>query len=642
MHNYCTGIFEGLFMLRHLHKIFLTAFIFIATATVAQVKFTATVSAAQIGKDEMLQLRLAVENAQTVEEINPPAFANFTVLSGPSQETGMTNINGAVTRYVALSYILKPKRTGTLTIAAATAKADGKKLNSNTVTIKVTNAATGNNSANNPLQGLNPFDDMPVQQAPITDYILKKGENAADKINRNMFIKLQTDKTGCYVGEPLIATYKLYTRLKSESNVVKNPSFSGFSVIDMQQPDNISSARETVNGTEYNVYVIRKVQLYPLQAGSFELEPLQMENTVQFIKEAYAAKAGDMMNDVLREFAEAAIPAEGIETQKAILQSKPAVITIKPLPAENVPPAFNGAVGKFTVKGAVEQNTFSTDDAGRLAIMLEGEGNMQLITAPDVKWPEGIEAFEPVSNEEIIKTTVPVSGRKLLTWNFTAAASGEYTIPPVVFSYFNPATGKYKTDSTGPIKFTVTKGTGKKAAAVVIRAEKKSWLNRFFSNRIRVVSLVAALIILGLLFWLKRDKRKEAKKMEQAANADVPEPAAVVPVLPAKNYLENAAALLEADSVVFYTELNAALKEYLSDTLKMPAATLTKKIVADELHRKNVNNSTIVQLQNVMNDIDLQLYAPFAEREKMKDLYNTTVVLLQQLDSYKNQESVNL
>lgn len=620
-------------MQRYLHKFFFTAFIFIATTAVAQVKFTATVSAPQIGKDEMLQLRLAIENAQTVEKINPPAFANFTVLSGPSQETGMTNINGAVTRYVALSYILKPKRTGTLTIAAATAKADGKKLTCNTVTIKVTNTATGNSANSNPLQGFNPFDDIPVQQVPITDYVLKKGESAADKINRNMFVKLHTDKTNCYVGEPVVATYKLYTRLKSESNVVKNPSFSGFSVIDMQQPHNISSTREMLNGLEYNVYVIRKVQLYPLQVGSFELEPLQMENTVQFIKEAYAAKAGDMLNDVVREFAEAAIPAEGIETQKAILQNKAAVITVKALPADNVPAAFNGAVGKFTLKGALEKNIFTTDDAGKLIVMLEGEGNMQLVTAPDVKWPNGIEAFEPVSNEEIVKTTVPVSGRKLVSWDFTTALPGDYIIAPVVFCYFNPATGKYKIDSTGPIKFTVTKGTGKKAAPATVAAKKKSWLNNFFSNRIRVVTVVASLILIGLIFWLKRDKKKEATLKPEAVAVE--EPTIILPPAPPKNYLEKAATLLGEDSTAFYTELNSALKDYLSDILKLPAATLTKKIIAEELDRKNVSTTTVIKLQDVMNDIELQLYTPFADREKMKELYDEAAATLQLLDAYK-------
>lgn len=622
--------------------IFFTAILFAATTVSAQVKFTASVSAPQISKNEMVQVRFAVENAKAADQITPPAFTGFIVVSGPSQETGMTSINGSVTQYVALTYILRPKGPGTYSIAPATARADGKELKSNAVTIKVTNTVSQNAAPQNtnPLLGFNPFDE-PVE-TPFNDYILKKGENVTDKINRNMFVRLQTDKTSCFLGEPVVATYKLYTRLKSESNVVKNPSFSGFSVIDLQQPDNLHTTRETINGREYNVYIIRKVQLYPLQTGNLELEPVQVENNIQFIKEEYASQLNDALGDVFRDFADAAIPAAGIESQKITLQNKPATILVKALPAENVPASFKGATGKFTVKSGIEKTTFSTDDAGKLDVLIEGEGNMQLFTAPDIKWPNGIEAFEPTATDDVVKTTVPVSGRKLFSWNFTAAEPGEYVLPPVVFSYFDPATGKYKTDSSKPVTFTVTKGTGKKAAPVVVKDENKSWLNTFFSNRRRVVSTVAALIAIGLLLWLKKDKRKEEKIQQQKVETETVPVEPEVIAMPEKNYLENAAMLLNGDSADFYKELNTALKEYLADLLQRPVATLNKKTITDELDKKNVSTGTVIQLQQLLNSIEMQLYAPFAEKEKMHQLYNEAAELTELLNTYKNQVSANL
>lgn len=585
----------------------------------------------------MVQLRLSVENAQAVEQINPAAFSNFTVMSGPNQESGMTAINGVVKQYVAISFILKPKGPGTFTIPAATAKADGKSYKSNAVTVKVTNTVAPNAGTNaSLLPGINPFDDVP-RETSFNDYILKKGENASDKINRNMFVKLQTDKTSCYVGEPVVAAYKLYTRLKSESNLVKNPSFSGFSVIDLQQPDNTTYTRETVNGREYNVYIIRKVQLYPLQSGSLVLEPAQIENNIQFIKEEYARRQSGLIDDVFSEFAEAAIPPEGIERQKITLENKPVTIIVKPLPSENLPAAFKSAVGSFTLKAGLEKTSFSTDDAGKLHVMIEGKGNLQLITAPDIKWPDGVEAFEPAVVEDLQKLTVPVSGKKLLTWDFTAAKPGNYILPPVVFSYFDPAAGRYKTDSTKPIAFTVSKGTGKKENIVAANAGKKNWLNNFFSNRRWVVSTVAGLIALSLLFWLKRDKRKEKEVQQQAAAVAAASaiPEEVLPVKEEKNYLENAGVLLSGESSSFYKALNHALKDYLADTLKLPAATLNKKAIAEGLDQMNVSTSTVIQLQNLMNDIELQLYTPFAEREKMQQLYDAVAEMIQLLDTYK-------
>jgi hypothetical protein len=70
----------------------------------------------------------------------------------------------------------------------------------------------------------------------FNDFIIRKGENITEKINKNIFIRVNVSQSSCYVGEPIVVTYKLYTRLKSESSITKNPSFNGFSVIDLLPP----------------------------------------------------------------------------------------------------------------------------------------------------------------------------------------------------------------------------------------------------------------------------------------------------------------------------------------------------------------------------------------------------------------------
>jgi BatD DUF11 like domain len=628
-----------------LQKLILLLLIITGHFAMAQVKFSATVSAPQIAKNEFVQLRLTVENGKEVQQITPPDFKNFTVVSGPNQESGMTMINGDVKQYISLNYILKPKGPGNFTIAAATAKADGKELKSNTVSVQVSNTLAANggggNNVNSPFAGINPFEDA-APQRPFNDNILRKGENAAEKVNKNIFIKLELDKTSCYVGEPVVATYKLYTRLKSESNLIKNPSFNGFSVIDLQMPDNVSYKREKVNGREYNVYVIRKAQLYPLQAGNLELEPAEIENNVTFIKEEYANRQQALMDDVFREFAEATIPAEGLESHKVTLQSKPASVTVKALPEAGAPASFKGAVGNFTIAAMLEKNNFSSDDAGKLMVVVNGEGNLQLVNTPDVQWPKGFEAFEPSTTDDFIKTTVPVSGRKIITYSFTIEQAGSYTLPAIKFSYFDPKQGRYRTDSTKPIAFTVTRGTGKKVipAVAAIKKEPESLLNKFIGNRRWVISTVAVLILCSLIFWLKRDKKKE--KIIEVQNAKI-EAAKIMEqqkIITAeednKNYLARAGELLQGNSASFYSELNYGLKNYLSKKLQLPIETITKKSIAEQLDRKNISVNTAVQLQQIMNEVEMQLYAPFAEQEKMQELYNSTADIIQLLDTYKN------
>ena len=79
----------------------------------------------------------------------------------------MTMINGDVKHYISLNYVLKPKAPGNFSIAPATAKADGKELKTNPVSVQVSNTlasnATGGNNFNSPFSGLDPFADAAPQ-----------------------------------------------------------------------------------------------------------------------------------------------------------------------------------------------------------------------------------------------------------------------------------------------------------------------------------------------------------------------------------------------------------------------------------------------------------------------------------------------
>jgi hypothetical protein len=81
----------------------------------AQVKFTTVIDEKEIGTNDYLQVQYLVENAHSVEQITPPQFDGFTVVSGPNQQSNMSIINGAVTKSEGISFILRPIRTGRLT-----------------------------------------------------------------------------------------------------------------------------------------------------------------------------------------------------------------------------------------------------------------------------------------------------------------------------------------------------------------------------------------------------------------------------------------------------------------------------------------------------------------------------------------------
>ena len=595
---------------------------------VAQVRFIATISPSSIGKNESVELRLMVENAHEVEEIIPPVLKDFIIISGPNQESGMQNNNGVTKQYIGYTYVLQPKRKGNLSIGAATAKADGKILKSNKVTVEVTNASSVNNSSNNnsPFSGLRLFDEPPVAQTDNRDFVLKKGENIQEKINKNIFIKVDIDKTNCFIGEPIVVTYKLYTRLQSESNITKNPSFNGFSVIDLSQPGSTAYGIEKLHGKEYNVYTLRKAQLYPLQAGTIDVEIAEVENNIHFVKEDIIKKNGYDVSG----WSLSTLPPEAMLEQKVTLQSKPITINVKALPDVNKPSSFKGAVGKFILEANVEKNAFSTDDAGKLHIVVTGQGNMELINAPDITWPNGIEGFDPSIVEALNKQAVPVSGSKSFDYPFTVTKAGTYTIPAIEYSYFDAALKTYKNIHTKPMVVTISNGVGKLAYKNLnsITQSNSDYFNIISTNRLWIIMLIGLLFIAGSFLYIRRENEKKMEaaliKIDNQYNAAVLEMEAlsVNPLVTTEDRLIN------KDSKGFYEALNNEIRQFLATQLTVSIETINKKRISEELDKKGISVTTSLQVQQLLNDIEWQLYTPFTDEDKMDTMYQAAITIV--------------
>ncbi len=609
-------------------KILLLAFLICCSvhAAMAQARFTATITPSVIGKNETAELKLMVEDARQVDQIIPPSLTDFVIVSGPNQESSMQSINGVVKQYIGYTYELQPKAKGTFNLDAAIARADGKVLKSNRLTVQVTTAPTGNSrqNNNNAFGGLSPFFDEPEIPADNKDLILKKGENIQAKIDKNLFIKVAKDKSSCYVGEPVVVTYKLYTRLKSETNIVQNPSFNGFSVIDLSQPGSTFYTTETFNGRQYNVYTLRKAQLYPLQAGTIELEAAEVENNIHFVKDEYLRS--QQGSGMLNIWGISGLPPEALHDEKVTLQSKPVNIDVKPLPDSNRPVSFKGAVGNFTIASAVEKNKFTTDDAGKYQVLITGQGNMELINAPDIVWPEGIEGYEPKVTDALNKQAVPVSGNKVYDYGFTVSKPGAYTLPSIVYSFFDPGLKMYKTIVTKPVTITVAQGTGKHIIAkdnTPVKSGKERFFDTMFNNRLWIVIPVALLIFAGLFFWIRRENNAEKKKadMDMATKKKAA-------VIAADESTGNPLSITEAklvshDGKGFYEALNTELKSFLSSHLPIPADQINKKRLPEELDKKGIPVDVALQVQQLLNEVEWQLYTPVKDESKMAEMYQS-------------------
>ena len=599
----------------------------------AQAKFTAIITPATIGTDETAELKLIVRNADKVQLMKPPGLKNFILVGEPMREIGVETIAGA---YTSITYLLKPKAKGNYTIAPATILADGKSWQSNAVKIKVVSGRKGNSAnSNSPFSGLMPLEE-PEEETTYKDFILKKGDSIPDKINRNIFIKVETNKTSCFVGEPLVVTYKLYTRLKSVSHMTKPPAFSGFSVIDLLPLGEDKYVVEKFNGRDYNMYILRRAQLYPLQAGTVELEAASVENNIHFVKQEYLDKYNPAI-DLQNDFVPGTLPAEAVVDEKIILDSKPMLVNVKALPVDKKkPPSFNGAVGNFTINADVEKNYFTTDDAGKLKITISGAGNLTLINAPELLWPSGIEAFEPSIKDELNKLSVPVSGNKVFEYTFAVIKNGSYTLPAVEYSFFDPVTSQYKTVSTKPININVSKGTGKQPVISVAEntGSREIFSETIFTKRWLIIVPVALLIFFGLVFWLRVDGKKQ---QQSAAAKKIAEENNEIKQLPVENPLAKTEMMLLSNNAVgFYTTLNKELRIFLAAKLQLAPETMNKKNIAEGLDRLGVSVGMSMVIQDLLDEISLQLYTPLTDETRLRDCYEKAIGAIHAFDKNRN------
>ena len=567
--------------------------------SIAQATFSVVCPEKEIGKNELLRIEFRVENAEYIETIIPPNFRNFTIVSGPNQQRGMKSVNGKTDTYVSIGFSLQPSRPGTYKIGPAIAKVDGKDFTTKPITIKVSNEAHVN-SGNGP-HNSSPFPNVgfgftpPAPTTQFDDYILKPGENPEEKVKKNLFLKLDISKTDCYVGEPITASFKLYSRLRSETQITNAPSFNGFSVSELDFNSNVRI--EEYNGRKYNVYTLRKVQLYPMQEGEIALTPLVATNRVSFIKSEYAERQRhDLFFDMLENFADANSPESSVIEKDIELKSEPRTVHVKPLPEKNVPANFKGAVGNFSISSAVDKNNLTTDDAGNFQVTISGNGNIQLINAPVIAWPEGIEGFDARMKEDLDKSSVPINGRKIFTYPFALSKAGHFVLPSVSLSYFDPETSSYKTVETAPITLDVKKGA-KKVASDSLKTkpgDNQEFLKTHSSEIIFGVVASVLILLLILLFKNNRSKNKETSQkdiiIDDIKNAAPVKKAALS--IPENPLLEAHEKLLAGNANEFFAVLNCSMKKYLSGKLNIPLEEISKKRIYEEMDKCNVGVGT--------------------------------------------------
>ena len=629
-----------------------------------EVVFSAIAGANKMGIQDQVQVQYTIKDLPNVQTLSPKQeiTRDFHIVGGPYQSQGSstTYINGRMTQSQSLTitYVLQPKKKGKLTIPAAVATDDkGQTFQSNSVPIEVVDGSLAQQQRQRSYDPFNddPFEALRQRQQQIMQQRQQRQqqqpEPAPAKVNidKDLFIKVVVDKNKVHVGEQITASYKLYARLPMNVNISKLPTLNGFWTQDFDLPKGkVTPVEEVVNGQRYQVFTLKKSALFPQQTGTLELDPAEAEGVARIMQKSKQRDpfADDpffssfFMDD---PFADEFFGRTSYQDVKVKLKSQPVKIQVEALPETGKPESFTNAVGNFTVTSSIDKTDITTDDVANLKLVINGSGNIKLIEAPVLKLPNGLIAYDPVVVDTITGRTTTISGSKTITYAITPRTPGDYNLPGISFSYFNPQTGKYVTVTTQPVKLHVSPGNNYSAKAKrnialtdihPIDTKPLGSLNLNSKPLIRTAGYwtlfaMPLFAFIGVVIW-KRREDKLSKDIVLLKNKRANK-VALKRLSTAQTFLQ------KNERGQFYEEISKAIWLYLSDKLNIPLSALSKENVWDALHSKNISSEMQAQIGRVMEDCETALYSRSSGTQQMNQTYTDAVAVISKLEeSFKS------
>lgn len=584
-----------------------------------EASFTASVSKNKVAAGEQFQVSFSINT--NASNFNPPDFNNFIIYSGPNQSSSMQIINGSMSQTISINYILAAKREGKYSIGAASIQVGNKLLNTKPIVIEVTkgNAQTQQGGANSN----------------------SKSNNGAypEDVESNIFMRATVSKSKVYQGEQLLVTFKVYTRLNIVDNALsKAPSFNGFWSEEVPNPTRQSELHaEVLDGIQYQVAEIKKTILIPQRSGTLTIDPLEMEVVTRM-------KSKSRSNNFIDQFF-----GGGYQDIKLSIASKQIKVEVIPLPEKGRPENFNGAVGQLNIESSIKNNELKTDEGCNLTYTISGKGNLKLLEAFKLKLPADIETYDPKITDKINVSIDGVKGSRTFDYLLIPRYAGNYTIPGLQFSYFDPQKGQYISLPSPEFLMKVAKGAGGDGMSVSRGVEKEDVRqlgndirfiktnipeftqkqNALFGSSVFWVLLVIPVILyLVFLIWFRKFKKENAD--EQGTKKRKANSTAQKQLKLANEFLQ------KNDYNAFFEEVFKAIYGYIGNKLGLSVAELNKEKIRSQLEAKNIDKAIVNQLLELLETCEFARFAPVKNEEKMKDAYNNSVELISVLENKLN------
>ena len=568
----------------------------ISFSAFSQVNFSTKLSKNQLGLNERVKVEFSVD--KDGDNFIPPTFENFRIVGGPSQSIRNSWINGKRTYSKTYSYFLSPIEKGSFEIGQASIEVDGEIYKTLPVKVIVTSAVDKPTNPNDP------------------NYIADKKIHLVAELSDNT----------PFLNEAVSVIYKLY--VAPDTGVdnwreLEAPRYANFwsNNIDIKS---LNVQNGTYKGEPYRFVVLRRTLLYPQKTGKLKIEPLTLDISVQV-----PSNRRDFFGNLISS------------SVNKTVSSGSSVIDVKPLPLNNKPMDFSGAVGNFNFEIKSDKKELLLDEAFQLSLIVSGKGNFNLFDDPKISLPVSLEVYEPEKISNVSVRSNGIKGEINNKYTVVPNNPGKYTIPQTKFSFFNPELEEYKTIYSDPI-FIDVEGVYKpssnsesiktnkiqlsesqfssfKTKTKFSKVNEVVFFNSIFYWILLITPLIICIIIIVVTKFIRKYNSKKIDELKLVRNKT--------------NKLLDESKGLIGNKEKFYESVDKALTIYLKTKLKINNSDFKNEVIQIKLEQMNVEKNIIDLLFEIFENCQLARYTPL-NIDAMSDDYNKTKRFIEQLEKY--------
>lgn len=410
-----------------------------APAAAAEVQVTARLSPTEVPAGQLTRLVVEVEGG-IFDRLRPTASFetdNLDLVAGPDRVENVQWINGVTRRSIGLVWLLRAGRPGRAAVHSLVVEAGGERRDLPAVEARVVDRAAEDADGRTAQQrrGRQPW-RLPD---PLAELLQRRWPPARPE-PPEIHLVAAVDPERVWEGEQVLYTLYLYTQTSIDSvSANELPDFRGFWVEEVPRAAEQRAERVEWRGEIFWRTPLLERVIFPLRPGRHVVEPAQVEVLPRIDADPWA-------------------PRGRLEQPEPVtLSGRQAIVDVLPLPA---PPAgsagaLDGLVGQFSLAARLLPAEVRAGEAATLEVTLGGRGNLESLDAPPLPDLAGVEVL-PAQEEGGNR----VAGRMVeaeRVWRFPLVAerAGEWELPPIAVTYFDPERGEYRTAASRPLTLAV-------------------------------------------------------------------------------------------------------------------------------------------------------------------------------------------